>query len=108
MSNLAKQNNHFSAARLLRNVPEEAQQLLLNTATVIKLKSGQTLFQQGDAGGVMHLLQEGRIEISLLTDTGRKIALNLIAPGYCFGEISMADGMPRTAFAVAVESSELQ
>lgn len=108
MSSLATRNSHFSVARLLRNVPEATRQTLLNSATTIKLKSGQTLFQQGDAGGVMYLLNEGRVEISLLMESGRKVALNLIGPGYCFGEISMADGLPRTAYAVAAENSVLQ
>jgi CRP/FNR family transcriptional regulator, cyclic AMP receptor protein len=38
---------------------------------------------------------------------GRKIVLNQIGSGQCFGEIGMLDAQPRTASAVAMENSVL-
>jgi CRP/FNR family transcriptional regulator, cyclic AMP receptor protein len=55
----------------------------------------------------MYVVQKGRVEISIITELGRKIVLNQIPPGHCFGEIGMVDTLDRTASAVALEDSVL-
>jgi CRP/FNR family transcriptional regulator, cyclic AMP receptor protein len=51
---------------------------------------------------------DGRIEISVVSAAGRKISLNLIGAGNCFGEVNMIDNRDRTASAVALEPTTLQ
>ncbi len=92
-------------ARLFKDVPGEIQKALLTSAIVLPLEKGQRLFEHGDQGGTMYLVQKGRIEISLITDEGKKIVLNQIGTGHSFGEIAMVDKSPRTASAIAIESS---
>jgi CRP/FNR family transcriptional regulator, cyclic AMP receptor protein len=95
----------LSVAPLFQGVDLASLEPLLATRPVIRLDNGQLLFDRGDAGGVMFVLVLGRIEISALTESGRKIVLNLIEPGGCFGEIAMYDGRDRTARAVAAAPS---
>jgi len=94
--------------RLFEHVPEAEQRLLFAATAPLHLKKGQRLFERGDPGGTMYVVLSGRIEISMLTEAGRKVSLNLIGPGNCFGEISMLDNRDRTASAVAAEDVELQ
>jgi CRP/FNR family transcriptional regulator, cyclic AMP receptor protein len=94
--------------RLLANVPEDVRRALLSASPAINLKKGQRLFERGDPGGTMYLVKSGRIEISMVTESGRKISLNLMGPGDLFGEISLIDGRKRTASAVAVEPAVLR
>jgi CRP/FNR family cyclic AMP-dependent transcriptional regulator len=98
----------ISVARLFLNAPEEPCQALMNTTPIIHLKKNQRLFERGDEGGSMYIVQGGRIEISVVTEVGRKISFNLIGPGQCFGEISMVDNLLRTASAIALEDTELR
>ena len=98
----------LSMARFFNNVPDDIRQSLLGTAAPINLKKDQRLFERGDAGGTMYVVQSGRIEISVVTEAGRKILLNLTGPGHCFGEVSMVDNGQRTASAVALEDTRLQ
>lgn len=56
----------------------------------------------------MYVVQTGRVEISLITETGRKMVFNQIGPGHCIGEIGMLDAQLRTASAIAIEDSSLQ
>jgi CRP/FNR family transcriptional regulator, cyclic AMP receptor protein len=100
--------NSLSVARLFQNAPDERCQLLLNASPIIKLKKNQRLFERGDAGGTMYIVNSGRIEISVVTEVGRKISFNLIGAGQCFGEISMVDNQPRTASAIALEDTSLR
>jgi CRP/FNR family transcriptional regulator, cyclic AMP receptor protein len=94
-------------ARLFKGVPNEVQNALLASAFSLPLQKGERLFEHGDQGGTMYLVQSGRIEISLITDEGKKIVLNQIGPSHSFGEIAMVDKSPRTASAVAIEHSSV-
>lgn len=95
-------------SRLFRGIPDEARQLILTSALPLNLKKGQRLFERGDPGGTMYVVLQGRIEISVVSAAGRKISLNLISAGNCFGEVSMIDKQIRTASAVALEPTSLQ
>lgn len=97
-----------SMTRLFRGITDDARQKILTSALPLNLKKGQRLFERGDPGGTMYLVVHGRIEISVVSASGRKISLNLIRAGNCFGEVSMLDSQDRTASAVALEPTCLQ
>lgn len=99
--------NSLELARLFAQVPEETRQRLLGSTPALLLRKGTSLFERGDEGGSMYVVQDGRLEISLITDAGRKIVLNQIGPGHCVGEISMIDRGARTASAITLEDSKL-
>jgi CRP/FNR family cyclic AMP-dependent transcriptional regulator len=95
-------------SRLFRDITDDARQLILTSALPLNLQKGQRLFERGDPGGKMYMVVKGRIEISVVSEAGRKISLNLISAGNCFGEVSMIDNQVRTASAVALEPTSLQ
>lgn len=95
-------------SRLFRGVTDEARRSILTAALPLNLKKGQRLFERGDPGGTMYVVVKGRVEISVVSEAGRKISLNLISAGNCFGEVSMIDNKARTASAVALEPTSLQ
>ena len=68
-----KSETGIPVARLFKDVPVEIQQALLKSAFVVPLEKGERLFEHGDQGGTMYLVQKGRIEISLITDEGKKL-----------------------------------
>ncbi|MEP7173210.1 MAG: Crp/Fnr family transcriptional regulator [Aestuariivirga sp.] len=109
--NIEEKNSRKATAvtvsRLLANIPEEIRQFLFGTSQAVYLKKSQTLFDRGDAGGTLYVVQSGRIEISLLTEVGKKMVFNQIGHGHCIGEIGMVDGFRRTASAIALEDSSL-
>ena len=67
---------------------------------------GETIFHQGEAGDEIFMVRNGRVQVFVTSDTGEKIILGENERGDVFGEISLLDGGPRTASAVAVESTE--
>lgn len=68
---------------------------------------GETIFHQGEPGDEIFLVNEGRVQVFITSDTGEKIILGENTRGDVFGEISLLDGGPRTAAAVAVEQTEV-
>ncbi len=94
-------------AQLFSSVPDHVRNRVLGDYSPLQVKKGKHLFERGDKGGTMYVVESGRIEISILNEAGRKIVLNQIGPGHCLGEISMIDMRKRTASAVALEDSKL-
>ena len=98
----------LAVSRLFEGVPTAVKQSVLGATLPINVKAGMSLFERGDVGQSMFIVKSGRIEISILSEVGRKIVLNQIPPGHCFGEIGMVDGQQRTASAIAIEASVVQ
>lgn len=70
--------------------------LFKNTADFRTVTAGETIFNAGDKGDFMYVVQEGEIEIVL---NGRHV--ETIGPGGIFGEMALIDNHPRSASAIA-------
>ena len=68
---------------------------------------GSTILHEGGDDGCMLLVDSGRVEIlKSESDAGMK-PVATIGPGQSFGEMSLIDGQPRSASAVAVTQVSL-
>ena len=71
------------------------------------LKKGEALFRKGDEGTSLYIVKSGSVKIVLPSEMGDEVAPAILSEGDFFGEMSLLDGLPRSADAVALESSEL-
>jgi len=67
---------------------------------------GDVVFKQGDKGESLFLIDDGAVEISYGEGRGR-VVLSTLFPGQYFGELSLFDGAPRSATAMATKRSRL-
>ena len=67
---------------------------------------GEIIFDEGDEGIDLYVIQSGRVQITRTSATGPRIVAKLRA-GDFFGEMSVVLGEARTARAVAVGNTEL-
>jgi len=65
------------------------------------------LFLAGDAGDACYRVEEGLLKASVSTSDGGERILAIFAPGSLVGELSMIDGMTRSATVVALRRSKL-
>lgn len=72
----------------------------------ITYKKGDVIFQQGDLGDTMYVIQSGAIEISQSQD-GKRNVLALLEHGDFFGEMALVDKHPRSATATSITQSRL-
>lgn len=72
-----------------------------------RVGAGSAVFHQGETGDELYVVREGSVELRTITDTGAQIVLGTCGPGDVFGEISLFDGGPRTATALATEETRL-
>ena len=69
--------------------------------------AGESLFQAGDPGDSLFIVQSGEIELFIKDTAGQKIVLATPSSGDMFGELAMLDYGPRTATAVALQDSDI-
>src|ERR671920_1292035 len=69
--------------------------------------AGSVLFRKGERGGAMYLIEGGRVRIHLKDDNDDDVTLAELAAGDFFGEMSILDGMPRSATATVAENARL-
>lgn len=74
----------------------------------IELSRGQVLFNEGDIGSSMYLVETGRIELQVSTADGHTLTLHVVQPGEIFGEVALvvADHR-RTSRARALEAAKV-
>jgi len=71
------------------------------------LKSGETLFHQGEPGDCAYAIESGQLEVYRGRGARRKV-LALLGPGEVIGEMAVIDRLPRTASAVARKATRLR
>ncbi|HPG27877.1 MAG TPA: cyclic nucleotide-binding domain-containing protein, partial [Myxococcota bacterium] len=87
----------------------ETTQLQVNRSYQRVFADGETIFDEGDEGLDLYVIQSGRVEISR-SGAGPEDARRLVArlgPGDFFGEMSVVLGEHRTARAVALGETTL-
>jgi CRP/FNR family cyclic AMP-dependent transcriptional regulator len=70
------------------------------------LEPGETVFDTGESGENLFVIQAGEIEITREGPGGRRTVARL-GPGDFFGEVSVVAGRPRSSRAVAVRSTRV-
>jgi len=95
-------------AELLRDIPlfqtmDDAERSAVAALTdEAHFAEGARLFHEHDMGGVCYVVRSGRVELSVLDETGQKLVVDVVEAGELFGELSLFDGGNRSAGAVAL------
>jgi CRP/FNR family transcriptional regulator, cyclic AMP receptor protein len=93
--------------RLLRSVPDTDLEAIAAASRLRAVRRGQVLFTAGDPSDTLILVISGRVKVVVRSADGAELTLTIIQPGGIFGEISIADGGPRSADAEALEDCRL-
>jgi CRP/FNR family transcriptional regulator/CRP/FNR family cyclic AMP-dependent transcriptional regulator len=97
----------------LKNVPlfselddEELQQL----ASVMReqhYKKHTTIVHVDDPGSALYILKNGLVKVTIEDQNGDEMTLRMLYPTDFFGDMSLLDGMPRSATVTTQEASEV-
>lgn len=64
---------------------------------------GEFIYTPGDRADYVYILRQGRVKLSVLSESGKEIAIDIIQPGEIFGEFALVDESPRTNMAQALD-----
>ncbi len=103
MMNTEKLAVFFKEGQLFSNLSDAELLQLAQIARERKFDRNQVIFYEGDLGGSLYIIASGTVKIVVMADDGREHILGLLHSGDFFGEISLIDGEPRSATAIAQE-----
>ncbi|MDQ6655164.1 MAG: cyclic nucleotide-binding domain-containing protein, partial [Verrucomicrobiota bacterium] len=95
----------FAGNTLFEGIQSEVLEDIRYQMKTVRLKQGEVIFEEGDAGDSLYLVGEGSIKISKTGRGGQQETLGYIEPGNFFGEMALFDGQPRSANATAASSA---
>jgi CRP/FNR family transcriptional regulator/CRP/FNR family cyclic AMP-dependent transcriptional regulator len=68
-------------------------------------RQGMVIFHKDSPGDSLYIIESGKVRIFVLSEAGQEISVNVYGPGEVFGELSVLDGLPRSAGTVALEQT---
>jgi CRP/FNR family transcriptional regulator, cyclic AMP receptor protein len=79
-------------------------ELLSSTPGVseISYRAGEVIYAEGDRGGSLYVVTQGRVRVGCHADDGRECMFTVLGPTEIFGEDAALDAGPRTACATAL------
>ncbi len=92
---------------LFQLIDDEERATLAELLGAREYGKGEAVFTEGERGDAVYVVHDGRVQVYCFSDSGEKIVLAENERGDVFGEISLLDGGPRTASAVAVEPTKV-
>jgi CRP/FNR family transcriptional regulator, cyclic AMP receptor protein len=92
---------------LLRSAPTEELENVVGSSRLRTFRRGQVVGTAGDPGDTLIVVVSGQVKISVRSADGAELTLTVVGPGVTVGEVSVADGGPRSANIETVTESEL-
>ncbi len=81
--------------------------LITEDMTKRRFRAGDKIFEEGDPGEVLYLIESGQVRI-YVHGSGKGLETSVFLcgrPGEIFGELAIVDGLPRSASATAMENT---
>jgi CRP/FNR family transcriptional regulator, cyclic AMP receptor protein len=91
---------------LFESLERDDLNLLASRLREVNVEAGQTVFAQGDQGDSMYVIETGAVDIVAGAGKQKVTVASLFKQQY-FGELSLLDGAPRSATAVANRATQL-
>ena len=88
-------------------LPSALSASLFREARVVRLAPQQMLFVAGDPGDGCYQVEEGLLKVVAPSPSGGDRILAILGPGELVGELSMIDGLPRSASVTTLRESKL-
>jgi len=92
---------------LFKGLSPEVLSILAEQLRVIKVKRADVLFRKGSEGDCLYIIQQGAVKITLPSEAGDEMIIAIFKAGDFFGEMALLDQMPRSANAIAMNSTRL-
>jgi Fe-S-cluster-containing dehydrogenase component/CRP-like cAMP-binding protein len=76
-------------------------------ARLLAYAPGEVIMREGEWGGnTFYFSVEGELEVFVTPDTGQQRKVGTVAPGTCFGEMSILAGVPRNATIISSDTGK--
>jgi len=98
---------NLRSVNLFSNLKDSELEAISRILYLSSYHRGQLVFQEGEDGNALYIVIKGRVKVCLYDEEGREYVLDVIGQDGFFGELALIDELPRSANAIAMESSDL-
>jgi len=92
---------------LFQNVDPEELERIASILVEKQFSKDAPIVQQDQPGDALFIIQSGRVKVVIYGDNNREVILNLLKEGEFFGEMSLFDERPRSAYVIASEDTKV-
>ncbi len=104
---MSDNENFLARVPLFAGMPSQAMTLMAGQMRRRKLPPDSPVVYKGDPAGALYVIVSGRVKVHQATSRGEDVILQVLGAGAPFGELSLLDGLPRSADITTVEPTEL-
>jgi CRP/FNR family transcriptional regulator len=72
-------------------------------ARCLRKARGEFIYMPGDCSDLVYILRQGRVKLSVLSGSGKEVAIDIIRPGEIFGEFALVDETVRSNMTQALD-----
>jgi CRP/FNR family cyclic AMP-dependent transcriptional regulator len=98
-----RQCHHVQRVQLFSGLEQSELKQIESAARSLRKARGEFIYLPGDRADSVYFLRKGRIKLSVLSDSGKEIAIDIIQPDELFGEFALIDESLRSNMAQALD-----
>jgi CRP/FNR family transcriptional regulator len=97
------QSHHRQRVQLFSGLSEVEMKTINAAARSLRKERGEFVYMPGDRATSVYFLKKGRIKLSVLSNSGKEIAIDIIQAGEMFGEFALIDESMRSNMTQALD-----
>ena len=97
------QCQHLQRVQLFSELEPSHMKQIAAVARSLHKRRGEFVYLPGDRPESVYVLKKGRIKLSVLSESGKEIAIDIIQPGEIFGEFALIDESLRSNMTQALD-----
>ena len=99
----ASHSHYPQRVQLFSGLSEVELQTINAAARSLRKERGEFVYMPGDRANSVYFLKKGRIKLSVLSNSGKEIAIDIIQAGEMFGEFALIDESERSNMTQALD-----
>ncbi len=107
LSNRNSEGQVIKAIPLFNGLEDADRQRIAELMVSKKYKKNNLIIFEDDLGSNLFFIKSGRVKISGISDEGDEAIFSILGEGEFFGELSLIDGLPRSATVTSIDDIEL-
>lgn len=102
-SGSVSRSHYRQRVQLFSGLSEVEMKTINAAARNLRKERGEFVYMPGDTANSVYFLKKGRIKLSVLSDSGKEIAIDIIQAGEMFGEFALIDESERSNMTQALD-----
>ena len=98
-------SRHNQRVQLFYGLGSEDMSRIAAHARSMRKTRGEFIYMPGDRADLVYILKRGRVKLSVLSESGKEIAIDIIQSGEIFGEFALVDESQRSNMTQALDDA---